>query len=192
MSKLVAAFTLAFFMCAILSGIAEAGSGNIGTTRLYEDVTATDDVLRVYDTSAFLGSSTLTIGNEDIRYTSKTTSAPFQFTGCTRGYNETEAIAHIRGAAVYSPEAGVINSILGFNVASTSSTIGKIELALFLPKFATVTIPRLVSWNFSYLKEGNMQYIRYILFCISAGFVVTIIMAVVSAIGGVLQSIFVR
>ena len=60
----------------------------------------------VVSTSLFESSGTIQIDDEQITYTGKTNSSPFQFTGCTRGVNGTTAASHSSGAKVYSINMG--------------------------------------------------------------------------------------
>lgn len=188
MNKLIATFMALFFFGAILSGIMEGGGG-ITTTRITIDHTAAVVTLTVADTSGFLSSSHVIMGNEKIRYTGKTANT---FTGCTRGYDGTEAVAHAAGAKVYSPDASVINSALGFNVASTGVSMGIIDIPIMIGKFFTITIPRLIMWDYSWLRDGSLQYLRYFLIVVSIGFLIYMAYYIASALGGILQGIFSR
>ena len=131
----------------------------------------------------------MTIGNEKIRYTGKTATT---FTGATRGWDGTEASTHSTGEKVYSDEAQVINSALGFNIASTGSTVGALSIPTIIGNLFFHTAPKLIIWDFNFLKDGQMTYVRYLLLMISTGFVVTFALTVASALGGVMQSIFIR
>lgn len=180
---------LLFLVGSILSAIMEGGGGMV-TTRLTASANPTDVTLSVSNTQGFLKSDYVTIGNEKIRYTNKTDTS---LTGCTRGYDETTAASHSRGSKVYSPDSSVLNSALGFNIASTGSSVGAIGIPVLFMQFATVTLPRLISWDFSWLKTSDgMQYLRIILQAISVGFIVYIAYLVASMLGGIMQGIFTR
>lgn len=188
MNKLVVAFMLAFFLGTLLSAIADGGSST-AATRLTQDVAIGDTDLHVRSTQGFAEVKYLIIDDEEIAYNGYTSN---QFVNCERAYNDTDAVTHTSGAIVYTPEVGIINAALGFTVVDTGATAGTINMMLFPYKFVTKTIPKLVSWDFNYLKEGDGQYIRYFLWCISAGFVFSMVYFVLSALGGVAQAIFLR
>ncbi len=177
-----------FFIGAILSSIMEGGGGVV-TTRLTSNLTEVATTVNVSTTRGFLGSDVLVIGDEEIRYMGKTVTT---FTGATRGWDNTNARAYDANTMVYSEQASVMNTALGFNVAATGTTMGALSLPIFVIKFVTTTMPRLVTWDFNFLKEPGWQYLRYFLWCVSAGFIITVILTVMGALGGVFSRLFVR
>jgi len=183
MNKLTVSFMLAFFFFSIFSGIMEGGGG-LASATLTSGVTATDTTLAVRSTGGFLKSDIITIGDEDIFYQLTTDT---QFLGCARGFNGTEAKPHSARSQVYTPEANVINVALGFNITSTGTEVGFVQTTIMLKNFFFIAVPRLTTWDFNYLKTGAMQYLRYFLYCVSVGFILSIAMMVVSALGGLLQ-----
>ena len=187
-NKLFVAFMVLFGLASILAGIMEGGGG-ITTTRLTANLTDVATTIDVASTAGFLSSDYINIGNEKIRYTGKTNTT---FTGATRGWDGTDATTHSTSDKVYSDEAQVINSALGFNVASTGSTVGALSIPTIITNVFFHTAPKLIIWDFNFLKEGQMVYARYLLLMISTGFIVTFALTVASALGGVLQSIFIR
>lgn len=170
---------LFFFMGAVVSGIIEGGGG-IYVTKLSADHTAIQTTLNVRNTSGFLKANYVQMGNEKVRYSNKTDTT---FTGCTRGYDGTEAVEHSRGDKVFSPEADVINSALGFNVLSTGASVVAIDIPIILGRFFFITVPTLIMWDYSWLKEGWMQYVRILFQCISIGFFIYIALMIASALG---------
>jgi len=70
--------------------------------------------------------------------------------------------------------------------------MGKIDIMMFGWNFVTKSVPRLIMWDYSFLKYGELVYLRYLFLAISAGFVFSMVMIIVSALGGVLSRIFVR
>lgn len=183
MNKLIVFFMLLFLLGTVLSGIMEGGGG-IATTSLVANHSETVTTLTVFNTEGFLKSSYVEMGNERVAYTNKTATT---FTGCTRGYDDTEATTHDAGDRVYSPDAGVLNSALGFNVASTGSTLGVIAVPMVTLRFVTTTLPRLILWNYSFLQEGWLQYLRIVLQFISVGFVVYMCYQIAIAMRGVFR-----
>lgn len=178
-----------FLIGSILSGVMEGGGG-IAVTRLTADHTDVIPTLTVASTEGFLKSSYVVVENEKIKYTGVT---GITFTGCTRGYDNTTASAHDKGARVYSSEASVINYALGFDIASTGTTVGAMSIPVILWNFFTVTLPRMIMWDYSWLKvNGWLQMLRYVFLVISIGFLVYIAYQIAMALGGILQSIFTR
>lgn len=190
--KAIIAFTMFFLVNTILSGIME-GTGGIAATRLTAAITNASTTLNVANANGFLGSHYVVIGDEYIRYTSRsgTTFTVPAVNG--RGYDGTEARAHAVGSQVYSPNAGAFNGVIGFNVATTGAAVGQINLFTALWTFATVTVPKLITWNFAHLQVTPwLSYLRYVFMAISAGFTVWVVLTYASAFGGVMQSIFRR
>tara|TARA_B100000029_G_scaffold75947_1_gene67702 strand:+ start:955 stop:2976 length:2022 start_codon:yes stop_codon:yes gene_type:complete len=71
---------------------------NTGTsTTLNGDINSSVTTVTVASTTGFEDSGTITIGEENITYTGKSTT---QFTGCTRGADSTSAASHTNGDAV--------------------------------------------------------------------------------------------
>lgn len=159
------------------------------TTSLTADHTSVEDTLNVSNTEGFLKSSWVQMGNEKVKYTNKTATT---FTGLTRGYDNTEAVSHDSGDRVYSPDSEVLNSALGFNVASTGSTVGAISIPVAATSFVFVTMPRIILWNYSWLQEGYLVYLRIVMSFISVGFVIYMSYMIASALGGIMRGIFTR
>ena len=61
-----------------------------------------DTTIDVDDTAPFPSTGTILIEDEQITYTGKTSTSPFQFTGCTRGANSTIATTHEKDEEVVS------------------------------------------------------------------------------------------
>ena len=179
---------LAFFFATLLSAIADGGS-SAAATRLTSSVSDSATTLSVRSTQGFKETGWVEVDDEKIGYNGITTTS---FLNLTRAYNDSSADSHTINTVVYSPETGMINAALGFTVVSTGATAGTINMMTFPVKFITKTVPKLVTWDFQYLKEGDAQYIRYFLWCISAGFIFSMTYLTLAALGGVAQRIFVR
>lgn len=188
MNKLVVSFMVLFFIAIICSAIMEGGGG-ISATQLTADITDASVTLNVASTNGFLRSDYVQIGNEKIQYTNKTATT---FTGLTRGWDGTTAAAHSSGSKVYSPDAEIINSALGFNVASTGATFGAISIPVILGNFFFTTLPRIIIWDYAWLKDGWLQYLRYLLIMCSIGFLIYMAYNIASALGGVMQRMWAR
>ena len=187
-NKLIVSFTLAFFLASIISYIAEGGGGAY-VTYLESAIGATDTTITVGSTDGFTATGTMQIDDEWIKYDDTNGT---NFLECNRGENDTDAVAHAKNSKVYTPDAVVLNDAMGFNVSKISTDAGIIALPIIMGKFVVSTVPRLIMWDFSFLKEGPMQWFRAILFCFSAGFVITLSLMIVSAMGGTLLGIFSR
>ncbi len=192
MMKATVTFLLIYLLNVVLGGVMEAGGG-VATTRLIVGITATDTTFHVVNTDGFLGSDYVVIGGEKIRYTSKS-STSFTIPATNgRGYDNTDAVSHVVGSNVYSEASNVLNGIVGFNIASTGATVGTINIATLLWHFLYTSIAKLLMWNFPHLMINPwLQYIRYVGVLITAGYVVYVVFYLSSALGGLLQSIFLR
>ncbi len=192
MMKATVTFLLIYLINVILGGVMEAGGG-VATTRLTTGITATGTTIYVANTDGFLGSDYVIIGGEKVRYTSKS-SRSFTIPAINgRGYDNTDATTHVAGENVYSEASNVLNGIVGFNIASTGATVGTINIATLLWHFLYTSIPKLLTWNFPHLMMNPwLQYIRYVGVLITAGYVVYVVFYLSSALGGLLQSIFLR
>jgi len=189
MNKLIVAFMLFFLVNIVLDGIMEGGGG-IATTQLTTAITPASAVLNVRSTSGFMRSDYVQIGDEKIRHSS-TTATTFVVT--TRGYDNTEATSHPLGAKVYSSGSSVVNSALGFNVASTGASIGAVDIPLIVWSFFTTTLPKVITWDFAHFRVSEwLQMLRYIFLAITVGFVVYMAYNIAAALGGIMQRMFAR
>lgn len=183
--RYVAAFALIFVMNWVLHGIME-GYGGIAVTRLTANITATSTTLNVANTNGFLDSDYVIIGDEQIKYRGKTTTT---FVVDTRGYNGTEAKAHAAMSNVDNTGGSMANSLLGFNPATTSGSLGSVNMMTSMGSFVIFTVPKLVTWNFAHFQVSPwLQYIRWIFMAVSAGFTFWLIMQYAGTfIGGALS-----
>jgi hypothetical protein len=189
LNKLIVAFAMWFFIGSLLSGIMEGGGG-VNATILTVDHTDAVTTLTVASTDGFLKKGYVVIQDEKIQYTNKTATT---FTGCTRGWDNTAADSHDARTKVYSPEASVINYALGFDVLATGTTAGAMYIPTILYNFFFVTLPRMILWDYSWLKASEwLQILRYVFMVISIGFLVYMAYMIASALGGILQGIFAR
>jgi len=173
------AFTF-FAFCLIagtfLSGIME-GQTAFAVTKTTVAVAADATTISVQTTADFLDLDDIYIGSEKVRYTSKTAT---QFNVSQRGLSGTEAVAHEAGVMVKNETSNVMNSLLGYNVATTAATYGSFSAIVGLGWNLIKAIPRMIAWDYRYL-DGHMQIIKYlILWPISAGFVFALAMMFVN------------
>lgn len=172
MSKLITFFLFVFIGASILSAVM-GGGGGIVSTRLAAAATSTDNVITVDSTDGFLKQDYIMIGSEKILFTNKTVVAPFQFTGCVRGYGGTDPDSHSIDAMVYSADASVVNSALGFSIAATADSMGLWATVTIPFYFMTRTLPRIVSMNFSFL-QGDLAIIGWLFFAAGIGLIITL------------------
>lgn len=188
-TKLTMAFVLAFFLCALIAGVVEGGGG-VAVTSLTANVSDAATTLNVVNTRGFLKADYITIDNEKIRHVNTTGTTFIVASTDGRGYDSTAATSHTAGTKVYGPNASVLNSIAGFNVATTGGTAGEIYMFVLLKNFFFITLPKLAIWDFGWLTEGNMIYLRMFFVLVTIGFTVTVALAILNVLGGVAQSIF--
>ncbi len=190
--KLYAAFLVLYTVSVIIDGFMEAGSG-VAATYLTANISAVATTLSVQTTEGFLASDYVVIGDERIRYTSRADQAFTVPAAKGRGYDGTTAVVHEAGAMVYTESTSVLNSILGYNVASTGATVGSVNLFTALWNFAFYSLPRILTWNFGFLQISPwLTYLRYLLIAITAAFTLWVIQGFAAAFGGIMRSIFVR
>jgi hypothetical protein len=182
MAKLIMFFAFSFVGASILTGIL-AGGGGLAVTQLNGALTDVAVVINVDSTDGYLANDYITIGDEIILYTGTTATS---FTGCTRGVDGTTACAHDDEENVYTTYASVINSALGFNVASTAATYGAFSIIALPFNFFTKTLPHLIAWNFEFLR-GDLAWVAYFFFAMSIGLVVTLALQLIQVAQGIIR-----
>ena len=176
MTKTVTFFLIMLIGCSILGAIMQGGGG-IVVTDLTSDITATDVTIAVTSTVDYLGADYVIIGEEKILYSGTTATS---FTGCTRGYDGTDAEAHSTGALVYTADASSINNALGFNIAAVQDTMGLWGTITIPFRFLFQTLPRIARMNMSFL-TGSLAIIGWIWFALVAGFFITLALSLAGA-----------
>ena len=172
MNKLVT-----FFLCMLIGGsILGAimhGGGGVLATPLTANVTANATTLAVSSTTDYLSADYVIIGEEKILYSGKTAVS---FTGCTRGYDGTTAVAHSVGAMVYTADASAVNNALGFNIAAVQDTMGWWGTVTIPFRFLFQTLPRIARVNMSFL-SGSLAIIGWFWLAMAAAFLITLALA---------------
>ncbi len=163
------------------------GTTGIATTVLTSDMTSTATSMNVDSTTAFNPQNDVVIiDDETICYASVTATT---FAGLTRGPScrkGTSAGAHSAttgGVAnrVYSETPGIVNVLIGFNIASAFSEggiIGALKGVVTtmsnLPNFLNAAA-KMVLWDYDFL-SGSYVWLRYVLLStLSAGMVMAFI-----------------
>lgn len=169
MSKLITFFMFMFIGATILSAVMEGGGGVVSTP-LTASIDNDDTTLSVTSTSNFLDEDYVYIGDEKIYYTGTTTNS---FTGCTRGYDGSNAVAHGAGSMVYTKGASTLNNALDFDVATTADSMGVWATITIPYYFLTKSLPNIIAMNFSFL-TGDMAIIGLLFFAMGTGLIITI------------------
>ena len=173
MNKLVAFMAFCFVSMTILSFAAE-GEVGLASTTLSSTVDQEETTsFTVTSTIGFLASDFFNIDNETVCYSSIT---PTTFVGLTRGCQNTNASSHVTGTTVYNEATGIINQAIGFNIIQVMSKDGLLSVMRHLPGALLRFFSRIILWNHSWL-EGSlfgipMSYFKYLLYCLSIGFVI--------------------
>lgn len=145
-------------------GFASAGGGGIVITRMTSGITSSQTTIPVESTEGFLAADTLVVDTEYMTYSGKTA---ISFTGVARGINGTAPSAHVGGKNVYTESAGVINSLLGFNIAAINSAFGILKLITYAPLAFTSGISHLILFDYP-MFDGVLVYLKYMFFAVEA------------------------
>jgi hypothetical protein len=175
MNKLIVFFLFMMIGSGIMVGIV-AGGGGVVNTELTAAVNTTETTLSVNSTTDFLDEDDyVVVGSEKIYYTGTTDTS---FTGCTRGYGDTTAKAHVNGARVYTQKAAGLNYALGFNIVAVQDNLGWAAIIAIPFMFFTTTIPLILKLS-TQLLTGNLAIISVFFYAMAAGFVVTLAMSII-------------
>jgi len=179
---------MAFFLCSLITASIEGESYMVATrlTQAMDDASATATVM---STDGFPSSGVIEIGSEEIKYDGISDTS---FTVKTRGFNETVAIGHGVGERIYGEDSAVINKMLGFNVTQISTNAGWFAIPSFLWQFTTKSVPKLIMWDFPFLKDGEIVLLRYFLMTFSTGFAIYMVAQIIMVLGGIARSIIGR
>jgi len=181
MNKLTA-FLLFIFTVGTILSFASEGIFALVTTVLTEDIDKDDTTIPVGTVTGYIDNHFIIIENEIIGYTGRTTtcpapftSSPACFTGATRGDQTTTPESYVTNQRVYNQRTGLINQMVGFNIAEQVTTVGVFRTAFQLPIALVSAISKTLLWDFSYL-EGDFVIFKYIvLYPISMGVVWTML-----------------
>lgn len=176
-----------FMLIFIISSIITAGleGGGFAATYLTADVNSSDTTALVANTDGFLEASVahpayVQCGNEVFYYTESDATS---LIGITRGQSnpqtgkDTEAEAHLTGAAVKTLSVTAIDKMLGYSVTTTGASFGVID-ALTLGGRMFANMISIAMWDYPWLRGGGAIF-RYILFAFSWGFIVSFGLAMI-------------
>jgi len=176
-AKMFTFFAFCLICGTFLSGVME-GQTAFAVTQVTANISASATTMSVISTADFLDLDDIYVESEKVRYTSKTAT---QFNISQRGLDGTEAIAHSPGAKVKNETSNVINSLLGYNIATTAATYGSFNAIVGLGWSLIMAVPRMIAWDYSYL-DGQLFIVKIILWSISAGFVFSLGMMFVTTV----------
>ena len=153
-------------------------------TTLTAPLSATENAtIHVLSTQGYRSADTVYIENEMIRYTGNTLVT---FTGLTRAYNRTKAVAHnVVGTPVYSQEMGTVNQASGAFVATADIAGGELSASGFNISFLLRAVPNMVTWPYPFF-TGQLVYVKILLQMVGIGLTVSLVLATV----GVFTKIF--
>ena len=173
MGKAIAFMIFVWMIVSIAGGVAE-GSVTTSTTALTADISDVAVIITVANTDNFPDTGFVTVLDEKIGYASKTATT---FRGnlaqpLIRGAQDTEAIAHVTGELVRSPESSMLNQSIGYKLAVLSDSSGMLAFVTipfaFLSLLATFLILPL-----SFLGT-DLQILTYIWGALSIAIIVAI------------------
>jgi hypothetical protein len=161
------------------------GGGGLSVTATTNNVSAVTTTIPVVSTAEFLSADTLSpayivIDDEVIKYTGKNAT---HFTECTRGATDQQiqktsaAKTHAVNSKVSTLEVQVLNSMVGYNIVSSSETFGFLDGIWMVARFLW-NLPKLLTWDFVFFHNNVGVYIRYLLMAVSAGITIGLIIAV--------------
>jgi hypothetical protein len=173
MYKLLAFFIALNFVFLITDGAYE-DTAAFQTTYLTANIDDNDTTIPVNSTTGFADKDkTITINGEDIYYTSKDATHFYLTSDALRGYNKTTSTSHLTNAMVYNRGASLANELVDYEVSSTGSTASDASVIDVTWKFATRTIPKMISWNYA-IFNGDLVIIRYFLMMLGAALTLVI------------------
>jgi hypothetical protein len=128
------------------------------------------------------------INDEVFAYTSLDTVNNI-FNGVTRAVADpqsgltTAAAAHVAGSEVGTVAVKSIDVFMGFDITSSGATFGTFTAMTFLGKVFT-NIPKYIEWDYPWF-SGMAVLVRYVMFALSMGFIVSLAIALVSTVFGI-------
>lgn len=175
------------FLTSLINFVVE-GESNMVATELTASITETSTTINVMDSSDFPSNGYITIGQEKIRYCDED-GASFSVCDDGRGYYPTTAHAHSQGATVYAEGLNPINQALGFNIIEISTNAGLMAMPMIIWHFTVDSMPKLITFNYSFLHFGPLEYLLFFCMSIAVGFTMFMFIQITIALGGIAQSI---
>lgn len=170
MGKAITFMLLILIVDAICIGIM-AGGGGIVSTKLSADITSENTTLIADNTTGFLASDIIVIDEEEIGYTSRTSTT---FTGLVRGYGDTEADEHDEGSFIYTKDSAAVNNAMGFSIVQTTDSMGAWAAPAIPILFLVKTIPRAIANSDFGLMSSGLAMLSYFFLAMFAGIIITL------------------
>lgn len=178
----VTAFILGYVLLTYIA-FAITGEQAFAATSLTSGISSGTTTIPVASTANFIDSGFIFIGNEEIRYTSKTATS---FNGITRGQNKTDPESYVVNTEVFSKTTSTLNTLAGYNVLVRISDLEGI---------AVVTAPFVgLDWFFRAFRDivlfnypffigdlwgtGIPQAFQFVLIASSVGFIMFLVMVI--------------
>jgi hypothetical protein len=170
MAKMISFFVVAFLAVSIWGAVMQSGGG-IAVAELSSNITSSAVSIPVNSTTNFISLDVITIGDEDILYSSKDATHFYVATG-GRGYNGTSAKSHAATAHVYTQQAGFFNQMSNYNIGKIVDATGiwavvNIPIAIFRLLINVVASP------FGFLGE-DLAIVTYVWMGLGIGLLVTV------------------
>ncbi len=168
-------FMLLIYVGAQMFSMFMEGQTGIANTPLTATLSDSATTVNVVSTAGFLNANFIIIGDEDICYSSKT-STTFVVASGGRGCNDTKAIEHSNTALVYNEASGFLNRALNMQehqVEADDGLLGTIKGRFSFIGVAgswVSVIKQMVVFDYAYL-EGLGVYIAIFYFILSAGLI---------------------
>ena len=192
MGKMIAFFMGVFILGTLFSGFSGSGSNNMTSTYITQNITPTDTKIYVASTDGFLTEDYIYVGNEQIVYTSLGSDSGGDYFGIPadgRGYNGTQAVAHVittnDDPMVYNDNTNIINQALSANISVVMGNNGLNSIWL-IPFNFFKNLPKLISMQFSFF-TGDMAIVGYMFLACSCGLVITLALSMLWVAAGVIK-----
>ena len=172
MNKLWAFFIFTFSSMTMVSFMME-GEQAFSATVLTAALPESSSTMTVSSTAGFLSADILYLDEEIITYTGLTATS---FTGLTRGAQRSDDAPHSIGKLVYSESSGMLNSVVGYNVGQTLTTVNPLLAPFQLAKVLFKIVIKITTANYSFL-EGDLVWIKILIWGpLTAGFIVSLVL----------------
>lgn len=188
MSRMIGGLIFVYVMLTIFGGFI-SGSGGMNSTILTASMTDVATSCTVQSTGGFLDADTITIGGEEMTYTSKDLT---HFYGLTRPDATAHGTTTSNGAPmiVYNQQTSLISAALGFNVSSVSSNAGAMSIFIIPVRFFTTTLPNLVNGsNITQFFPSELAFIGYIWAGLTVGITLSIGISLIWMASGIAQKL---
>src|SRR3989304_487219 len=168
--RLMAGFLFLFFPAPFVSARMGGGGGML-VTQLTANLPKDGTSATVSSSSGFLASGYVFLEGERIAATVNN-GTTFTLAG--------KHDAHPSGSKVLSESAGVLNSLMGFNVGAANASVGVTGMILETTSALRHAVPKVMLWDYSYLDNDMGTLLKLLFFFpLSAGFSWAVIMAFV-------------